>query len=63
MQEQIRFEIRKVLRENEASDKEELIRLRTFHYNVHHIVFNPIVNPSSDQIVKEIITLLQDFKW
>lgn len=63
MKEQIKLEIRKVLNEIEDSSHKELIKLRTFHYNVHHIIFNPEEDMSCQEIISSVKKLLSEVDW
>lgn len=63
MQEKIRNEIKQVLLELENTNQNELSELRAFHYNVHHIIYNPVIDLTCNEIVDAIKRELSLFNW
>lgn len=73
MKDYIRSKVRDVLKEidnnpdhrniKENTTRNELIQLRTFHYNVHHIIFNPVADETANEQVNRIKELLENFDW
>lgn len=63
MKEKIRNEIKQVLVEIENSKNDQIDQLRTFHYNVHHIVYNPINEKSCLETVGMIKNELNNVDW
>ena len=64
MNKKVRQEVRAILMElEEHSNREELFKLRTFLFNVNHIIYNPEYDDSPQNMIEMIQKELDKAGW